>query len=143
MPTPGSLDATDLRHVDVGVVVWSRSRGHEGVFDDGTQIDPVGGLVVDVTEMVDVETGEMTRAYVVVDTWRGRVRLRRLSEADVDRSTMEAAAPGQIARAVRQLCEEVALDGRRRLRSGVFVAEHATLVAYAQRLVGLLWSSAA
>lgn len=138
MPTPGSLEATDLRHVDVGVVVWSRSRGHEGVFDDGTQVEPIGGLVVDVTEMVDDETGEMTRAYVVVDTWRGRLRLRRLPEGDVDRSTMEAAAPGQIARAVRQLCEEVALDGRRRLRSGVFTGDHATMVNYARRLAGLL-----
>lgn len=138
MPTPGSLDATDLRHVDVGCFVWSRSRGHEGVLGDGTQVDPVGGLVVDVSETVDEETGEVVRAFVVVDTWRGRVRLRRMAEADVDRSTMEAAAPGQIARVVRQLCEEVAIDSRRRLRSGVFTADHVTMVAYARRLAGLL-----
>lgn len=143
MPTPGSLEATDLRHVDVGVVVWSRSRGHEGVFDDGTQVEPIGGLVVDIVDEVDPETGEVVRAFVVVDTWRGRLRLRRLPEADVDRSTMEAAAPGQIARVLRQLCEEVALDGRRRLRSGVYVAEHSTLLRYAGRLDGLLWSGAA
>lgn len=138
MPTPGALDATDLRHVDVGVVVWSRSRGREGVFDDGTQVEPVGGLVVDIVEDADPDTGELAKTFVVVDTWRGRMRLRRLPESDVDRSTMEAAAPGQIARVVRQLCEEVALDKRRRLRSGVFTGEHVTMVSYARRLAGLL-----
>lgn len=130
--------ATDRRFAEPGVWVWSRSRGHEGVHDDGTQVDPIGGLVVDVIDDRDAETGEVERTFVVADTWRGRVRLRRIPESDVDRDTMEAAAPGQIARVVRQLCEAVALTDRRRRRTGTFTPEHITMLNYAHRLAGLL-----
>lgn len=138
MPTPGALEATDLRYAGVGCLAWSLTRGREGVDDAGDQVEPVGGLVADVVDQLDAGTGEVQRTFVVVDTWRGRLRLRRLPETDVDRSTMEAAATGQIARVVRQLCEEVALDGRRRLRSGTFMPEHVTMIAYAHRLAELL-----
>lgn len=138
MPTPGALAATDLRYVEPGVFVWSLSRGHEGVHEDGTQVDPIGGLVVDVIDATDLETGEVGRTFVVADTWRGRVRLRQLSETDVDRETMEAAAPGQLARVMRQLCEEVALSGKGRLRTGTVTPEHMTMLTYAHRLGGLL-----
>lgn len=138
MPTPGALEATDRRYLGVGCFAWSRSRGHEGILDDGSQVDPVGGLVLDVSEMVDDSTGEITKAFVVADTWRGRLRLRRMPESDVDHSTMEGAAPGQIAKTIRQLCEEVAIDNRRRLRTGLFTSEHMTLLHYARRLAELL-----
>ncbi|HET7486858.1 MAG TPA: hypothetical protein VFJ85_02950 [Acidimicrobiales bacterium] len=139
MPTPGYLDATAMRYVDVGCYVWSRTRGHDGVEDDGvTQVDPIGGLVVDVSEMIDHDTAEVVRAYVVADTHRGRIRLRRMPETDVNRETVEAAAPGQIAKVWRLLCAEIAYTERRQLRTGIARPEHITMTTYAHRLAGLL-----
>jgi hypothetical protein len=131
--------ATGRRYIEAGCFVRSLSRGYEGVHDDGTtQVAPVNGLVVDVIDVPDAETGEVERTFVVVEPWAGRVRLRRIPESDVDRDSMEAAGPGQIARVVRQLCEAVALTDRRRLRTGTFTPEHITMLNYAHRLAGLL-----
>lgn len=139
MPTPGSLDATDLRYISIGCWAWSSTRGRDGVEDDGvTQVDPLGGLVLDVSETVDRETGEVARAFVVADNYRGRLRLRRLVETEVDRTRMEAAGPGEIARVFRLLCLEIATSDRRRLRTGVVPPEHKTMATYVHRLAGLL-----
>lgn len=138
MATPGALNATNLQYAEIGCWCWSRTRGHEGVHEDGSQVDPVGGLVLDVSEMFDDATGEIVRAFVVADTWRGRLRLRRMPESEVDRDLLEAAGSGEIGRVVRQLCEQVALTDRRRLRTGTFMPEHVTMLTYAHRLAGLL-----
>lgn len=139
MATPGALDATDRRYLGVGCFVWSITRGRDGVQDDGvTQVDPIGGLVVDVVEQLDEGTGELERAFVVVDVWRGRLRLRRVSERDVDRASMEPAGPGELGRYFRMLAKEIALGDRMKLRTGVVRPEHITMATYAHRLAELL-----
>lgn len=64
------LDVAVLRENATGITIWSRTRGRKGVDDNGDQIDPLGGVVVDVApgyEGVDEETGE-----VVSRPWRYR-----------------------------------------------------------------------
>lgn len=116
-----------------GCLVWSKTRRDA---DDC----PVGGLVVEVLDTPDPETGELRRSFRCLDNTRMRPRLtwHVLPEDDVDRSTAQAAATSQIANVVRRLCEEICMKDAHRRRTGLFMPEHLTLLHHAWRLAGLL-----
>lgn len=137
MPTPGAHVVVEL--IGPGVLAWSRTRGYEGVGDDGSQLEPVGGVVVDSWDVADPETGEVERRLRVIDPYRVRPRLtwHVLAESEVDRSTLDVAGPAMIGKLYRRLCEEVALNGRRP-RSGAVMPEHVELAPIIHRLGSLL-----
>lgn len=124
----------------IGLVVWSKSRGYAGVCDDGSQVEPIGGVVVEVLDCPDPETGELRRRYRVLDPERIRPRLtwHVVDEDDVDPYTAEPASAATVVKVIRRLCEEVAMRERYRHRTGRFDPDHATLIAYAYRLAGVL-----
>lgn len=134
-----ALATTDARWIDLGTVVWSSTRGYEGVDDDGSQLEPVGGVVVEVLDTVDEATGELGRAFRCLDPYRARPRLtwHVLAESEVDRTTLDVAAPSTIGNLYRRLCEEVAMNGHKR-RSGLVMPEHVALAPHIHRLGSLL-----
>lgn len=125
--------------IEPGVIAWSKTRGYEGVGDDGAQLEPIGGVVVDSWDVPDPETGEVERHLKVLDPYRCRPRLtwHVLPESDVDRSTLDVAGPGTIGKLYRRLCEEVAMK-ERRPRTGVVRPEHVELAPIIHRLGSLL-----
>lgn len=123
--------------VDVGWMVWSRTRGHAGVDDAGDQMAPIGGVVVDVVTNVD-DHGEVAQTFVVVEVNRGRLRLRRIPEADIDGTTSQRATGRQLSGVIRLLCEDVALTDQRRRRTGDLTPEQFAELIYAWRLGGLV-----
>lgn len=138
MSTAHSIGVVAL--IEPGVIAWSKTLGYEGVGEDDRQLEPVGGVVVEVIDTPDPETGELERSFRVLDPYRTRPRLtwHVLRESDVDRETVTVAPPSTIASLVRRLCEEVAIDSRKRPRRGLFMPEHVNLVVTAWRLAGLL-----
>lgn len=133
-----ALAVTDARWVQPGAIVWSTTRGYAGVGDDGSQLEPVGGVVVEVLDVVDKDTGEAERAFRVIDPFRVRPRLtwHVLVESEVNRETLDAAGPGTIGALYRRLCEEVAMDGHKRRRRST--PEHIDLAPVIHVLASLL-----
>lgn len=116
-----------------GCTIWSRATNDEG-------FPLLGGVIVDVVDVVDPETGEMVRSYKVQSYDAGRLVLPLLAEADVDPTRTEAASAGPVADAIRALCAEIAVasGSRPRLRKGAMSSFHAGLVAHVFHLAGVL-----
>ena len=133
-----ALAITHVRWAQPGALLWSTTRGYEGVGEDGSQLEPIGGLVVDVLDVVDKDTGEAERAFRVIDPFRVRPRLtwHVLLESEVNRETLDVAGPGTIGALYRRLCEEVAMDGHKRRRRTM--PEHVELAPVIHVLAGLL-----
>ena len=133
-----ALAITDVRHVQPGVLCWSAKRGYAGVGEDGGQLEPVGGVVVAVLDVVDRETGEAERAVRTIDPYRTRPRLtwHVLVESEVNRETLDVAGPGMLGTLYRRLCEEVAMDGHKRRRRTM--PEHVDLAPVIHVLASLL-----
>jgi hypothetical protein len=95
-----------VSYVDVGCVVWSTERTRTLPFGDS----PLGGLVVEVVEKMNQETGEVDRAFLCFDhqATKPRIHWSTIAEREVDRHAIEAAAPSVLANAWRRLGEEVA-----------------------------------
>lgn len=133
-----ALAITDVRFVQPGAIVWSTKRGYAGVGEDGSQLEPIGGLVVEVLDVIDRETGEAERAVRTIDPYRTRPRLtwHVLVESEINRETLDAAGPGMIGGLYRRLCEEVAMDGNKRRRRTM--PEHVDLAPVIHVLASLL-----
>jgi hypothetical protein len=125
-------DLAVRQEITEGFTVWSRT------IRDAND-EPVGGVVLDVVDLVDTETGERQRAFVTIDPYRTRPRLsfHRLAEADVAGDAIELPEPSRCAALARRLCEEVAIDGHKR-RTGLLEPRHAEYVVFAHRLVGVV-----
>lgn len=114
-----------VEFVDVGVEVWSKDRQWAG----GAQAGPIGGIVVAVTEKGDQETGEVDRAFLVIDPYTTRPYLRwaHLSEREVDRQNLNAPPTNTLWRLWRRCAEAIAYTGPYKRRTGPAVAEEAKL----------------
>lgn len=95
-----------VQFADVGCAVWSTERRRAG----GGEGDPIGGLVVAVTETADLDAGEIHRSFLVFDHEKTRPCLRwsTLTEAEVDRDSIEALDASALKRAIKRLGEDVA-----------------------------------
>lgn len=111
-----------VRHVDVGCRVYSTIRHRVG---PGGEPDPIGGLVVAVTEKLNDDTGEVDRAFLTFDDQRTRPRLQwhTLLESEVDRDLIEAVDIHTLANAWRRLAEEITYSKPRTRRRGPATAE--------------------
>ena len=135
----GAYAASVVALAEVGVTVWSRTRGYAGVGEDGTQLEPIGGVVLDVVEVLDRETGEIKRALRVLDPTRTRpLRFHVLHESEVDPDTLEPPSTSRCVALIRRLAEELAFNERGKRRGGLFHPEHAELVADMGRLVSVV-----
>src|SRR5689334_10451031 len=83
--------------IEPGVEVWSTARAR--AVNGG--VDARGGVIVHVTEDLDHETGEVTRAFVVVD--RYTLQWDLLTEDEIDRDTIDALDHRQLTKLWRKL----------------------------------------
>lgn len=90
-----------LALVERGVSVWSAER--RDAYDQ-----PLGGVVVEIEDVADRETGEMSRFFTCLDPYGGGpVTVRRLAEAEVRQSGVEATAGSRITSLVKRLGAEI------------------------------------
>ena len=123
--------------VEPGMAVWSASR--ERATATGTE--GVGGIVVDVSERLDAETGEVERAFVTVDPYARRTEwpvVRTVAESDVE--VVEAVDLSLVVSTWRRLAGQVgyvagASGTVYRERKGPAVAEEARLCHWARNLM--------
>jgi hypothetical protein len=133
-----ALAATNARFIEPGVLAWSSTRGYEGIGDDGSQLAPIGGVVVESWDVVDQE-GEVERHHRCIDPYRIRPRItvHVLAESEINREALDGAMPSTLANILRRLCEEVAYKGPKR-RTGCVMPEHLQLAATIHVIAGLL-----
>jgi hypothetical protein len=105
-----------VRYVDVGCRVYSNTRHRSAAIEP----EPLGGLVVAVTEKLNQETGEIDRAFLTFDDQRTRGRLQwaTLLESEVDRDHIEAVDTRTLTRAWRRLAQEIAYSRNHQPRNG-------------------------
>lgn len=129
--------------IQPGVEVWSTKRGHSAAdsIDDDKPGNPLGGLVVKVTEQIDHDTGEIERSFLCVDHTRTRPYLRfaTLLESEIDRDTVQAVDVSVIRRVWRRAGEDIAFSRRYHERTGPAVAEEARLGLVLYELLGLVF----
>ena len=90
-----------LALVELGVSVWSSTR--KDAFDQA-----LGGVVVEINDVLDPETGEIARWFTCLDPYgAGRVKVHRIAEADVNQDGVEATANSRIANLNKRLAKEV------------------------------------
>lgn len=102
-----ALVSDDARRVGVlvliekGVTVWSSTR--RDAYDQA-----LGGVVVEINDVVDRETGEISRHFTCLDPYgAGDVTVRRLAEAEVSPTGVEATANSRITGLIKRLAGEV------------------------------------
>lgn len=111
-----------IEFVDIGCVVWSAKRGYKGVdeFTDD-QVEPIGGVVIAVTEKLDTDSGEIDRSFLVVDHTRTRPFLRwnTLTELEVNKAAIEWPDSQVHVRLWRRLAEDIVCSAPHKHRKGV------------------------
>ncbi len=87
--------------IDRGVTVWSSERSD-------AQGEALGGVVVEITDAVDRETGEIARTFTCLDPYgSGPVKIRQLAESEVRQSGVEATDGSRLAKLVKRLGTEI------------------------------------
>lgn len=89
--------------IEVGVSCWSSTR--RDAFDE-----PLGGVVVEINDIVDPETGGITRWFTCLDPTgsdRFPINVRRIAEAEVVKTGVEATAYSALTKLVKRLAGEV------------------------------------
>jgi len=119
-----------------GVEVWSKTRIAR---DEGA----VGGIVIYVTEQADPDTGELDRAFVVLDHTRTRPWLRwsTLPERDIDPHTAQSVDITTLVHLWRRLGEELAFTDRHKPRRGPATKEEARVADAIRVLVRLVFDA--
>lgn len=130
--------------IQPGVEVWSTKRGHAGAadaIDDEKPGEPLGGVVIKVTEKVNPDTGELERSFLCIDHTRTRpfLRFSTLLESEVDRGTVQAVDLPVLRRLWRRCGEDIAFARRYQERRGPAVAEEARLGLALYELLGLVF----
>lgn len=105
-----------VQFVDVGVEVWSTKQFRAAAGEP----QPIGGLVVGVTEKINAETGEADRAFLVFDHQQTRpyIRWATIPESEVDRDAIHAPDVNVLVGAWRRLAEDVAFSAPHKQRRG-------------------------
>jgi hypothetical protein len=93
--------------IEVGAKCYSRTRQDV----DGY---PLGGLVVEVLDDVDRETGEVVRAYRTLSHAGARPPIEhRLSVSEVDPTTVQPVSMFEALKMLRRLCQEIGASKHR------------------------------
>lgn len=88
--------------IDRGVTVWSCERRD-------ARDEALGGVVVEITDDVDRETGEVVRTFTCLDPYGGGpVKVRHIAENEVRQSGIEATDGARLTRLVKRLAAELA-----------------------------------
>lgn len=111
-PAVGASGIGMTKLIERGMTAWSRTRGWAGVDELGEQLEPRGGIVIDITERGD-DDGEMHRTLVCYDPDRDpHQRITLLDEAEVNRDSIGFRDVAANRRAIRRLATQVAKDRR-------------------------------
>lgn len=100
-----------LSLVEIGVSVWSSTRRN-------TYDEPLGGVVVDISDEPNRETGEFERFFTCLWKLGKRVDVHRIAEAEVVPTGVQATAGSILSKLIKALALEVAetkgsyIDGR-------------------------------
>lgn len=117
---------------DVGIEVWSTERF--------VVQDPIGGVIVHVTEAPDPETGERIRSFECVDTSGGRVRWSLIRESELGPDSLRVPDMAELHKLIRRLAGEIAWHDGRHLRRGnpdAYEAKCSKAIAALLAVVGL------
>ena len=91
-----------LALVEPGVSCWSSTR-------KDAREEPLGGVVVEIQDVPNPETGEFERYFTCLDPYGGgKVRVHRLSESEVLPTGIEATTNSRIVNLIKRLACEVA-----------------------------------
>lgn len=109
-----------------GCCVWSSRRSD-------WQLNPVGGVVVSITETRDAETGEVGRAFLTLNPYsaRGYIESRAIRAEEIGPDGAEEPVRSLVAGVARRLARQVA-DGR-----GALDDNDAEWCAWLYRLAGV------
>lgn len=113
------------KDVELGCWCWVAGVADELIADELA----VGGIVYDMTDIADPETGEVTRTYHLVASYRGQVRWHALRASQVGEVGLPNTAT--IRSTVRALCRQIA-GGR-----GAFTSGDVKALDVARRLTSL------
>lgn len=111
-----------VEFVDVGVECWAKNHRRS----DG---DPIGGIVLAVTEKFDEDSGEIDRSFLVVDPYVTQPYLRwtNLREVDVDRNNLNQPEHAILWRLWRRMAEAIVFSRPHVRRRGAAVADEVRL----------------
>lgn len=95
---------------DVGMEIWSSERRIVN--------DPIGGVIVHVTEMPDLDTGERVRSFECVDSGGGRAAWSTIRESELGPDSIRVPETAELYKLIRRLAGEIAWSDGRHLRHG-------------------------
>ena len=132
----GAQTIGDMAVVEPGCEIWARNGDAEDItnmrqWQDG---EAKGGIVLEVTDVVDRETGELLRAFRCWDYTRGIDHsYSTLTEAQVDPSTFTAPSIVRLRNQYRRICKHIA---ERQHTAGVFEIQMVIDAARMAAIVG-------
>jgi hypothetical protein len=120
--------------IEPGMIVWSAKRGRAGVDElDGEQVEPLGGVVVDVLDQLVDDDGVLVRerSFTCIDPNMpiGRA-VSTLAESEVNAASIESNSSTTV-KLIRRLAGEVAA---RKRKSGILTTDDAEHVRLMHRL---------
>lgn len=90
-----------LAMVELGVSVWSSTR-------KDARDEALGGVVVEINDVPDYQTGEVERFFTCLDPYGGGpVKVRRLAESEVTANSVGATTNSRITNLIKRLGKEV------------------------------------
>lgn len=107
----GARTIGDMGLIEPGCEIWAKNSDLEDITNVRQWIDgdAKGGIVLEVTDIVDRDTGEMLRAFHCWDYTRSiEHAYSTLTEAQVDPSTFAAPSIVRIRNQYRRICKHVA-----------------------------------
>lgn len=102
-PARGARTIGDFALLELGCSVWSTTRKDH-------RENPLGGVIIDIFDKLDQETGEVERAFRCIDSYNLRpfVQVHVLVESEVDRGALEGPDNARLRKIIRRLAEDIA-----------------------------------
>lgn len=102
-PTRGARTIGDFALLELGCSIWSTERKNH-------RDEPLGGVIVDIFDKRNEDTGFVERAFRCIDPYSLRpfIQLHVLVESEVDREALEAPDNARLRKIVRRLAEDIA-----------------------------------
>jgi hypothetical protein len=129
-PTPGARTIGDLALLELGCSAWSAQRkNHRG--------DPLGGVIVDIFDKRNEDTGFAERAFRCLDPYNFEPKLKVpmvhvLLESEIDREAVEGPESSRLRKIIRALAYGIS-QGRSSLTTTDL--EH---IAWMHKLAGVV-----
>lgn len=134
-PAPGAHNIGVVALIEPGVTVYSRTRSRGGTDPlTGELVDPIGGVVVQVVNKLDDDTGEVLHRAFRVRSLYG-LREYVLDESDVAVDQVQTTYGKSVVQLIRAMAREV---GNKKRKQNLFDSADRQLVADMHYLAGTL-----